>query len=143
MENQFNLATNEGFNKFFESFTFLKSIGAVVELKVIKQTRSNRQNAALHLFYTWCANALNKNQDWFKYTDYKNVLCEIEWTGEMFKTYWIKPIIKVHYDINSTTKLKTNEIDIIIDVITKRFAENGISINFPSQFSYWLEKVGY
>ena len=59
IENQFNLATNEGFNKFFESFTFLKSIGAVVELKVIKQTRSNQQNRALYLYFTFVAETLN------------------------------------------------------------------------------------
>ena len=144
MNERFNLATNEGFNKAFESFTYLKSKGATIELIEVKQTRSNLQNKALHLYFKWCAEALNSTgKDYFKYMDYKNVWCEIEWNTEMFKTYWIKPIIKVIYDYESTTQLKTNEIDQIIDVISNRFADYGITINFPSQFGYWLEKAQY
>ena len=138
---QYDLSTSEGFMTAFGRFTYLKEKGATVELKEIKPTRSNQQNRALHLYFTFCANALNEAGDYFYYQDYKNVSAEMQWTGEMFKTYWIKPIIKVLYNIDSTTKLKTNEIDQIIDVISKRFAENGLSVNFPSQFDVWLQKV--
>ena len=143
MKEQFNLATSEGFNKAFESFTYLKSKNAIIEINEIKPTRTTRQNAALHLYFTWCANALNEIGEYFKYQDYRNVWVEIEWTPDMFKTYWIKPIIKVLYDYKSTTQLKTNEIDQIIDVITHRFVEYKITVDFPSQFGFWLSKVGY
>ena len=129
-----------------EAFTFmnyLKEKGAVVEMKEIKPARSNLQNRAIHLYFTFCADALNNCGDYFVYRDYKNVECEMPWTGEMIKTYWIKPIIKVLFDIDSTTKLKTNEIDQIIDVITNRFAEKGIRVDFPSSFDVWLKQAGY
>jgi hypothetical protein len=140
-QKQYNLSTSEGFMTAFGQFTYLKEKGAIIEIKEVKQTRTNRQNSALHLYFTNCANALNDAGEYFQYLDYKNVSAEMLWSGEMFKNYWIKPIIKVLYDVDSTTKLKTNEIDQIIDVISKRFAEIGIAVNFPNQFDFWLKKV--
>ena len=143
MNEQFNLSTSEGFLKAFGQFAYLKEKGATIELKEIKQTRSNLQNRAIHLWFTFCADALNSSGEYFQYLDYKNVSAEMPWSGEMFKTYWIKPIIKVLYDIDSTTKLKTNEIDQLIDVISKRFAENGLTVNFPSSFDIWIKNAQY
>jgi len=143
MNNTYNLNNNESFINAFNFFTYLKEKQATIEIKEVKQTRSSLQNRAMHLYFTFCANALNQSGEYFQYLDYKNVSAEMEWSGEMFKTYWIKPIIKVLYDYDSTTKLKTNEIDQIIDVITKRFAENGLSVSFPSSFNQWIEKAKY
>jgi len=143
MNEQYNLSTSEGFLKAFTQFTYLKEKSATIELKEVKQTRTNLQNRALHLWFTFCADALNNAGEYFQYLDYKNVSAEMLWSGEMFKTYWIKPIIKVLYDIDSTTKLKTNEIDQLIDVISKRFAENGLTVNFPSSFDVWLRNAKY
>lgn len=143
MNDQYNLSTSEGFNKAFREFSRLKEKNALIEIKEVKQTRTNRQNSALHLYFTHCANALNDSGEYFQYLDYKNVSAEMLWSPDMFKSYWIKPIIKVLYDIDSTTKLKTNEIDQIIDVISKRFGEIGIQVNFPSSFDLYLKQIGY
>jgi len=143
MTETYNLSTSEGFLKAFGQFTYLKEKGAIIELKEVKQTRSSLQNRALHLWFTSCAEALNSSGEYFQYLDYKNVSAEMLWSGEMFKTYWIKPIIKVLYQYDSTTKLKTNEIDQLIDVISKRFAENGLTVNFPSSFDVWLKSAKY
>lgn len=136
----YNFSKPEEFSQFFGFVSYLKEKGSTVELKEIKQTRSYLQNKAMHLYFQFCADALNESGDYFQYVDYKNVSAEIPWDGIMFKQYWIKPIIKVLYDIDSTTKLKTNEIDQIIDIISKRFAENGLSVSFPSSFNQWIEK---
>lgn len=138
---QYNLSKSEEFVQLFGLVSVLKERGATVEIREIKPTRSNQQNRAIHLYCTMCAEALNDSGEYFVYLDYKNVQCEIPWSGDMFKQYWIKPIIKVLYEIDSTTKLKTNEIDQVIDVISKRFGEIGIEVSFPSQFGLWLEKV--
>jgi len=141
MNEQFNLSTSEGFSKAFESFTFLKSIGATIELKVIKQTRSNRQNAALHLYFTFCSNALNKSGIEFCYRGLKGMDIEIPWNSDLFKSMVWKPIQITLFDFESTTQLKTDQINQILDVLTRHFASIGLQINFPNQFDYFLDKV--
>jgi hypothetical protein len=141
MNEQFNLSTSEGFNKAFESFTYLKSIGATVEIKHVKQTRSSRQNAALHLYFTFCSNALNESGIEFCYRGLKGMDIEIPWNGELFKTMIWKPIQITLFEFESTTKLKTSEINQILDVLTRHFASIGLQINFPNQFDYFLDKV--
>lgn len=143
MDNIFNLSNPEAFNRAFGYFSHLKEKGATIEINEKKLTRSSQQNRALHLFFNWAANALNDHHDYFIYRGLKGNEVEMEWSGEMFKEFYIKPIIKVLYDIKSTTKLKTNEIDQVIDIVTKHFSDKGISIYFPSSFGYWLEQTGY
>ena len=143
MNERYNTGTDTGYIKALDQLHYYKSKSATIELKEIKQTRSNLQNRAIHLWFTFCADALNSSGEYFQYLDYKNVSADMPWSGEMFKTYWIRPIIKVLYDIDSTTKLKTNEIDQLIDVISKRFAENGLTVNFPSSFDIWIKNAQY
>ncbi|MBL4703470.1 MAG: hypothetical protein JKY54_03055, partial [Flavobacteriales bacterium] len=48
------------------------------------------------------------------------------------KEFIWKPIQNALFDIKSTTKLDTKEINEIIDVITKYFGDKGITVDFPS-----------
>jgi hypothetical protein len=66
---------------------------------------------------------------------------EIPWNGELFKTMIWKPIQITLFEFESTTKLKTSEINQILDVLTRHFASIGLQINFPNQFDYFLDKV--
>lgn len=137
---QYDLSKSEGFFEAFTTFTFLKEKGSTIEIKEVKPTRTNKQNAALHLFFTWCSDALNNSGVEFSYRGIKGMEIEVPWTGEMFKTFVWKPIQKVLYQIDSTTQLKRSEIDPIFDVICRHFATMGIPITFPSSFNIFLEK---
>lgn len=113
--------------------------GAIVEIKNVKQTRSNLQNRALHLFFTQIAKELNDNGIPFIYTGLKGMEMETLWTPELFKEMTWKQLQKAMFGTTSTTKLKRNEIDPIFEVINKFFAERGIQVNFPSQLDYYLK----
>ena len=143
MENQFNLSTSEGFSKAFESFTFLKSIGAVIELKVIKQTRSNQQNRALYLYFNFVAETLNNHGLYFQTIDLFSHPLEMQWDKDLVKQFIWLPIQKTLFDIESTTKLTTTDINTILDVLTNHFAKLKLLVNFPNQFDYYLKQIGY
>lgn len=143
MKDTYNLATTEGFFLAFNRFNSLKEKGATIEINEIKPTRSTLQNRALHLYFTFCADALNDAGFEFAYRNIKGMEIEIPWNGEMFKEYVWRPIQKTLYDFESTTKLNTTQINAILDVLTRHFANLGLSVQFPNQFDYWLKKVGY
>jgi len=141
MTETYNLSTSDGFLKAFTQFTYLKEKGAIVELKEVKQTRSSLQNAALHLYFTFCSNALNESGIEFCYRGLKGIDIEIPWNSDLFKTMVWKPIQINLFDFESTTQLKTDQINQILDVLTRHFASIGLQINFPNQFDYFLDKV--
>lgn len=143
MNERYNTGTSDGYIKALDQLHYYKSIGAIIEMPQIKMTRSTKQNAALHLFFTWCSNSLNDAGIEYKYTGLKLKEIEIPWTPSLFKEMTWKPIQKTLFEFESTTKLDTTQINTILDILTRFFAERGISINFPNQFDYWLKQIGY
>jgi len=141
MTDQYNLSTSEGFNQAFREFSRLKEKNSTIEIKEVKQTRSNAQNRSLHLFFTFCANSLNDLGIEFCYKGLKGMDIEIPWNADLFKSMVWKPIQMTLFDFESTTKLTTEQINIILDVLTRFFAERGISISFPNRFDLWLKQV--
>lgn len=138
---QFNLSTSEGFNNAFREFSRLKEIGATIELKQVKQTRSSQQNRALHLFFTFCSESLNDAGFEFQYRGLKGMDIEIPWTPELFKEMVWKPIQVTLFDITSTTKITTAQINTILDVLIRHFAKLGLSVSFPNQWDLWLKQT--
>lgn len=111
-----------------------------VEIKMYKSTRTSRQNRALHLFFTNMSDMLNEHGLYFNYSGViTGNIIEIPWTMELFKEMVWKPIQKHLFNKSSTTRLKTNEIDVVFEVINKHFSEKGMEINFPCEFEYYLE----
>ena len=43
------------------------------------------------------------------------------------------------YSTDSTTKLKRNQIDSILDSIFELFGRLGITVTFPNRFDYYLK----
>ena len=99
--------------------------------------RTLKQNSALHVWCTQIADTLNENNLYM--TGLFNN--DIMWTMELVKTQIIKGLIKQLFNIDSTTKLKRKEFDLLIDTITVIFGEKkGISIpKFPSR-ELWDDK---
>ena len=141
MEKQFDLKTSEGFIQAFGQFNFLKEKGATIELKEIKPTRSNQQNKAIHLYFTLVSDSLNDSGLYFRNMDLFGLPVEKQWSPELVKEFIWKPIQKTLFDIDSTTKLKTAEINTILDVLANHFAKVGITVHFPTQFDLWLKTV--
>ena len=110
-----------------------------VELKAVKNTRTSRQNRALHLFFEQVAKELNNLGIPFVYHGLKGQELEMQWTGELFKKFTWAQIQEAMFGTTSTTKLKTDEIDKIFEVINKFFAEKGITVSFPNHFDSYLK----
>jgi len=94
-------------------------------------TRTIKQNAALHVWCGQIADVLNK-EGLYMTGIFQN---DIMWSMELVKAQIIKNLIKSMFDIDSTTKLKRKEFDQLIDTITLIFGEKkGIVIPpFPSR----------
>jgi len=128
----FNLQNNDETIKANERFKWLKDKGKTIELLEKKQTRSDSQNRALHLFFTIISSQLNEMGLEFKYLGLKGQILETRYTPDLIKNYVWRPIQEIMFDIKSTRKINTKQINDIIDVLAKFFAERGVLIEFPS-----------
>jgi len=118
---------------------FLKDSSKTVDLIEKKNTRSTKQNSALHLLFTIISSQLNEMGMEFKYLGLKGNVLEMRYTPELVKNHIWRPIQETLFDIKSTTKINTTQINEIMDVLIKFFAERGIVIEFPSKEQ--LEKL--
>ena len=92
-------------------------------------TRTSAQNRSYHLWASMIASTLNNTG----MTVPKIIKLDTIWSGERIKELIFKPTIKALYDKKSSTQLKKNEFDGLIDTITQAFASKGISIpEFPT-----------
>jgi len=115
---------------FDKQVEFIRQNKKLCSLKVVKKKRTNTQNAALHKWFELISNSLNEIGLTYKVT----IINEIDhpFTPEAVKTHIIKPIIQSMYNYKSTTQLKTNEIDVLIDTISNWLGSKGVHIPFPS-----------
>lgn len=135
----FNLSNKYGKENAAIEFKRLNEIAATIELKAVKMNRTSAQNRALHLFFTQVSEQLNNIGIPFVYRGLKGMEIETTWTPELFKEMTWKPIQKLMFGTDSTTKLKRNQIDPIFETINKFFAERGIEVTFPNEFDYYLK----
>ena len=104
----------------------------VQDCKPIKSNRTISQNAALHLYLTQWAELLNEHG-----IDMKMILkpdAKIPPTMQLLKDEVWRKIQRAMFGHKSTVELdKTEEINKIVDVITKTFGERyGLYVPFPS-----------
>lgn len=94
------------------------------------QTRTARQNRALHVYLRLLGEALNEAG-----LDQRAVLKSnfpIPWSTESAKQNLFSPIMKAMFDIDSTTKLERVQVSQVYDVLNRSLSEKyGISIPFP------------
>ena len=115
-------------DKFKFSFNF-----RIVDIENVKTTRSLQQNRALYKFFSLLSEALNE-----KSFDMRMIIrneIAIEWTPDSVKQYLWKPLQKALLGSDSTTKLKTTDIDIVFDNLNRVIVERTkgeVHIPFPS-----------
>lgn len=101
---------------------FLKrNEGRELDVELKARARTTPQNNAMHLWFTQLADALNE-----KHIDMRTLIreeIEISWTPYSVKEYLWRKLQIVLLGKKSTTKLKTNEIDIIYDHINRIITE--------------------
>lgn len=97
-----------------------------------KQTRTSQQNRALHKFFAIISEQLNEMGMEYHYFGLKGQELTMMYTPTIVKELVWKPIQKALFDIDSTTKLNTKQMNDVIDVLTKFFGERGVEIEFPN-----------
>jgi len=98
----------------------------------IKQVRTNTQNRSLHKYFTLIADELNELGQEFCYTGITGKELSMPYTSTLVKEMFWKPISLTMFGFESTTKLDTNQMNQIIEVFSKFFAERGVVLDFPS-----------
>ena len=104
-----------------------------VDLKEVKNTRTSLQNASLHKYFTMISEELNELGMEYIYFGVSGKELSLMYTPELVKNFFWKPIQIALFDFESTTKLSTEQMNQIIDVITKFFADKGVLIPFPCE----------
>ena len=121
-------------NNLKEFNEFLSSLKGKVEIRIKKagSTRTEQQNAALHLYFTKLAEALNDAGFDMRKTLKQGM--DVPWSAIMVKELMWRPVQKTFLKKESTTELdKSQDIDKIYDIINRTIAERtGVSVSFPS-----------
>ena len=94
-------------------------------------TRTLKQNRALHLMFDMLARDLNENGLDMRRTLKPSI--DIPWTGESVKEYLWRPVQQAQVNKKSTTELTTKEIDLVFLTINRHMGERfGLRVDFPS-----------
>ena len=129
---KFNLSNTSDLNDFkFRSEYFIAN-KKIVELKAVKITRTSRQNSALHKYFEFISNELNDLGLEFQHNGLNDNVFSMRYTPTLVKEFVWRPIQLTLFNIESTTKLDTKQMNEVIDVITKFFGDRGIVLPFPS-----------
>lgn len=128
-----NLQNENEAKKAKEKFNFFLRNGKTIDLTEKKNTRTTRQNSALHLLFTIVSNQLNEMGLEFQYLGLKGKVISVRHTPNLVKEHIWRPIQIALFNIESTRKINTEQINEIVDVLAKYFAEKGILIQFPSK----------
>lgn len=129
----YNLQNKKEVDNFDLKVLHFKKLGKTVELIEKKNTRSNKQNKALHLLYSIICTNLNDIGLTYKYIGLKGAVIETRYTSHIVKEFIWRPIQIAMFNVQSTTKINTTQINEIVDVLAKFHAEKGIVIEFPSK----------
>ncbi len=90
------------------------------------------QNRALHLYFQKMADALNRDGKTVIVT-LKKANLDSYWTKTLFKELYWRDLQKKAFGIESTTKLTHQQIDMMLDIISKEMAEtHDLYVGFPS-----------
>jgi len=130
---KYDLLNKEDIRAFNGKVDYCLLKGKKVDLTV---PRTGNQNSSLHLFFTMIAEQLNELGQEFCFTGITGKELSIPYTDVVVKHMFWKPIQKTMFDIDSTTKLDTSQLNQIINVFIKFFGDKGIIVEFPSEESY-------
>ena len=113
-------------DKFRQYIKTLKDGDYSIEITKYKKTRSSQQNNALHLWFDLLSQEFNEQG-----VDMRAIIrndIDIMWTPYSVKEYLWRPVQKQMFGKKSTTKITTEEINKIYDIINKTISErtNGI-----------------
>lgn len=109
----------------------LIKLGKVFKITIESMTRSSQQNRALHKYFKFVSDELNELGLEFNYQGLMVDNLSSRYTPNIVKEFIWRPIQIALFDIESTRKINTKQINEIVDVITKFFSDRGVLVEFP------------
>ena len=98
-----------------------------------RKQRSLSQNAALHLYCSRLADALNDAGFDMRSFPWKEGI-DIPWNQAMVKEFLWKPVMEVMTGKHSTTEMNTVDPSEIYDVVDRHISQvTGVHVEFPSE----------
>jgi hypothetical protein len=102
--------------------------------------RTVQQNKAIHLYCEHLAKELNDSGYDIKKTLRQDI--EVPWSMITVKELIFKTVLKAQLGKDSTTKMTTKEIDLIVNTITRYMGEKfGLEVDFPSVESQAMKEL--
>lgn len=102
------------------------------QIDFIKKKRTEKQNRALHLFFTMLADELNGAGYDMKKTLREDV--DIPWTPVNIKENLWRPLMRAYLHIESTKNLKSGDCDKVYEILNKTIGERtGVYVPWPSE----------
>jgi len=101
-----------------------------IDIKKHKNTRTQRQNRAMHKLFRELSQQMNEQGLTLQQVLRTDV--ETMMTPKLVKEVIWRPVQKAMYGKESTTQLTTDEVDKVFDVINKHLGKHGIHVPFPS-----------
>jgi len=120
---------------------YINEMKDLFEIKPYRKTRSSQQNRALHLFFSMVSEGLNEMGLEFTFIGVKGLELQVMYTPAIVKDFIWRPIQIALFEIHSTTKLTTDQINRILDVIIKFFGEQSVEISFPSSIDTYMDLI--
>ena len=111
------------------------------EIKKIPKSRTPTQNKALHLYFTFIADQLNDKNIEYEWKGIKGMQMSCNYNTTIVKEFLWRPIQQQLFNKDSTTTITTQEINEVIDILSKAFAHIGITILFPSYESWATSEI--
>jgi len=108
---------------------------SMVDQKETKITRSQAQNRALHLFISFVSDELNELGMEYRYFGITGKELSTRYTPHIVKEFFWRRLQVALFDIKSTTKLNTKQMNEVAEVFLKFFSDRGVTLEFPSMNS--------
>lgn len=98
-----------------------------------QDTRSLKQNSALHLYFNMVAVELNNSGYSFKQvmSEPNRYKADIDWNLELVKEYLWKPIQNAVFKKAKTSSLTKDELTKVYELVNRYTSNMGISLPFP------------
>ena len=138
---KYDLLNIQDIQRFDNDCQRFKEFTANVELKKVNRTRSLQQNKALHLYFTFIADQLNDKNIEYEWKGIKGMQMSCDYNTTIVKDFLWRPIQQQLFNKDSTTTITTQEINEVIDILSKAFAHIGITILFPSYESWATSEI--
>ncbi len=96
-------------------------------------TRTQKQNASMHMYFTMLANTLNEAG-----LDFRTLLkedAETPWNSDMVKEFLWRKIQIAVTNIKSTSKISKNMVNDVYNILSRHLSEkHNIVVPFPNKY---------